>query len=416
MNGRVMFAGPAGAGKTWTALSFGTHLDATDRRGLLVIDTEKESALTYADVFRFEHLPWRPPYNPEELTDVLGQLGDRYGVVIIDSLSHFWRGIGGTLDQAGAKIQGWKAARPMQERLVEAILAMPCHVLLCVRSKMGYLINEGGPGGRTTVEQVGMEPMQDDVLPYEVNICFDIDKAHNLQVTKSRTTAVPVGRMYPAGAERHAAAEYAEWLAGGIPPASRDDVERIVATFANVVDADERKHLKAEFVQVFGQPYAMVADRVPEALAWLAEHVPGGEDAPIAPPARPEGPTAAPSAPALPLAEADAATGAPAEPEPPAAEIGPDAAPLAEPGHGADHVEGCALPSGHPGPCRDADGAPIRPALLFPDVDAVEAYVKGLDKRAVVLALTERELPTNGNEATLRLRLARELATNHLAA
>jgi hypothetical protein len=32
-----------------------------------MIDTEKESALTYADDFTFDHLPWDPPFEPREL-------------------------------------------------------------------------------------------------------------------------------------------------------------------------------------------------------------------------------------------------------------------------------------------------------------------------------------------------------------
>lgn len=279
MHGRALLSGPSGAGKTWTAHSMATHLALAEERpgSILTIDTERESALTYADVFGFEHLPWRPPYDPGELADVLGELGDRYAVVIVDSLSKFWRGKGGTLDIADGKFGGWKAARPVQDTLVEALLAVPAHLLLCVRSKMDYLAEGGFNGQKQTITKVGLAPIQDDELVYEVNIALDIDLEHRITVTKSRTVAVPVGRMYPAGMEKKAAEDYAEWLAGGVPPAARADVEEITDAFSQIVDAEVRKLVKHEYVERFGMPHSLTAAQVGDAKAWLTERLTASE-------------------------------------------------------------------------------------------------------------------------------------------
>lgn len=278
-----MLSGPSGAGKTFTSLGmadvlarFNLEADAAVPP-TLVIDTEKESALTYADVFTFDHLPWRSPYDPDELADTLVKLEDRFGVVIVDSFSKFWQGQGGTLDIADGRIGGWKTARPTQQRVVEAVLSVEAHVILCVRSKMDYLI-EGGNGSKQTVTKIGLAPIQDSELVYEMNIAADLDMEHRITVTKSRTPAVPVGRMYPAGLERKAAEDYAEWLAGGIPPASREDVNSIVAAFGDVVDAERRKVVKAMFVECFGMPHSLTANQVAEAREWLADQL--GADAP----------------------------------------------------------------------------------------------------------------------------------------
>jgi hypothetical protein len=265
MHGRMLLAGPSGSGKTWTALSVASVLAAADDAGsILLIDTERESALTYADSFEFAHLPWRPPYDPTELVDVLASVTG-YAVIVVDSLTHFWRGEGGTLEIADGKIGGWKNARPVQERLVQAILGVPAHVILCVRSKQGYLVEQGG----TKVTKVGMEPIQDDTLMYEVNVAAELDMEHRLTVTKSRTPAVPVGRMYPAGHERKAADDYASWLAGGVPPAAAGDVEALVGMFASIADEDERKTTKQLFVELFGMPQSLTAPAVAEATGWL---------------------------------------------------------------------------------------------------------------------------------------------------
>lgn len=268
MWGRAMITGPSGAGKTWTGLSVAKVLAGGDLSKVLLIDTERESALTYADVYPgFGHLPWRPPYDPTELTTTLGELGDSYEVVIVDSLSHFWRGEGGTLDIADGKIGGWKNARPVQERMVQAILATQAHVILCVRSKMEYLVEGGGK----SVTKVGMNPIQDDTLLYEVNVAVDLDTEHRLTVTKSRTAAVPVGRMYPAGHETKMATDYAAWLEGGVPPADPGKVAEVTAVFAGIADETERTNTKRLFVELFGMPQSLTADQVGEALAWAQE-------------------------------------------------------------------------------------------------------------------------------------------------
>ena len=270
MHGRAMLSGPSGAGKTWTALSMARVLVDGDMGQVLLIDTERESALTYADVFPgFKHLPWTPPFDAGELTETYARLGADFAVVITDSFSHFWRGQGGILDLADGKIGGWKTARPVQDALVQALLGVPAHMLLCVRSKMDYLIENGGK----QVTKLGMAPIQDETLVYEMNIALDIDLEHRITVTKSRTPAVPVGRMYPAGLEGKAAKDYADWLAGGIPPANREQVEAIVARFGDIADADRRKEIKGEFVQLFGMPHSLTAEKMPDATAWLEEQL-----------------------------------------------------------------------------------------------------------------------------------------------
>ena len=135
-----MVSGPTGAGKTWTALKIAEVLAEGGK--ILVIDTEKESALTYADTFTFVHLPWLPPFEPRELARTMAEAGHEYAVVIVDSTSHFWRKEGGTLDIAGGKFTGWKDARPAQEDLVQALLDCHAHVILCARSKMEHVQEE----------------------------------------------------------------------------------------------------------------------------------------------------------------------------------------------------------------------------------------------------------------------------------
>lgn len=213
LKARLMLSGPAGSGKTFSALEIADELGER----ILVVDTEKESALTYADKFVFTHLPWHSPFDPQELGKLLVEAGADYDVIVVDSFAHFWTGQGGTLDIADGKFGGWKTARPAQGDAVEGILSCSAHVIICVRAKIEYVQEEIVDGGRKkqVVKKLGMAPQQDSALEYELNLAADIDMEHRISVSKSRTTEVPVGRTFPNGHARDLGKAYGEWLESG---------------------------------------------------------------------------------------------------------------------------------------------------------------------------------------------------------
>ena len=258
-----MLSGAPGSGKTRTGLIILTTLLAElEEPKILVIDTEKESALTYADDFTFDHLRWQPPYEPRELGRVLIEAGTEYDGIQCDSLSHFWRGEGGVLDIAGGKFTGWADARPAHADLVEGILACDAHVVLCVRAKVAH--EQVQEGGKWTVKKLGMQAIQDDELEYEINVALDLDMDHSMTVSKSRTTEVPVGRTFKAGHAEDFAVIYRDWLAGGEPPTSREVVESIVARLDGLPD-EERKSAKQEFMAALGHPMKLTESKAADA-------------------------------------------------------------------------------------------------------------------------------------------------------
>lgn len=268
LKARLMLAAPSGAGKTKTGLIVATVLAADDDGSILVIDTEKESALTYADDFDFKHLPWRPPYDPAELSAVIAEAGRQFSVVMVDSTSHFWRKAGGTLDIADGKFGGWKKARPAQEDLVDAILGCGAHVILCARAKQAH-VQETDERGRQVVKKLGMAAQQDDDLEYEMNIGCEMDMEHTIAVSKSRCDAVPVGRQFTAGHAGELAELYRDWLKVGEPPAPQAVVDGLVARM-NALPADARKACKGEFVAELGRPELLREARLAAAEALVA--------------------------------------------------------------------------------------------------------------------------------------------------
>lgn len=222
LKARIMLSAPSGGGKTWSALTIARELAKGDMTKVMVIDTEKDSALTYVDEFRMEnggtfmHLPWDAPYSPSDLAATMHDAGRAgYEVIITDSLTHFWTKSGGTLDLADARFGGWKTARPAQEEMVDAILGTTAHVIVCVRSKVEYTQVYNEKTRKQEVKKLGMAPQQDGTLDYEMNIAVELDLDHNMFIGKSRTHDIPVGRVYAPGQAAVFAAHYAEWLAGG---------------------------------------------------------------------------------------------------------------------------------------------------------------------------------------------------------
>ncbi len=147
---RLALYGPAGSGKTYTALALAKELG--DR--IAVIDTEHGSASKYAGRVAEFDVAELTDFKPERYIAELKEARD-YPVVVIDSLSHAWMGKGGLLDQAdakGGKFQAWRELTPQHHALIEAMLSFPGHLIVTMRSKTEYEVTKD-QGGKVSVER-----------------------------------------------------------------------------------------------------------------------------------------------------------------------------------------------------------------------------------------------------------------------
>jgi hypothetical protein len=191
--GRVAIDGPSGSGKTYTALTMATTLGER----IAVIDTEHGSASKYADLFNFDTLGLHR-YSPQILIDALAAAGSAgYDVAVIDSLSHFWMGTDGMLEQVdkaakrsgGHGMSGWKEMRPVERQMVEALLAYPGHVICTLRVKTDWVEGENARGKRQMMK-VGTKAEQREGLEYEFDLVASMDLPNELTVVKSRCPAL----------------------------------------------------------------------------------------------------------------------------------------------------------------------------------------------------------------------------------
>ena len=198
---RLALLGPAGSGKTYTALGIASCLG----RRVAVMDTEHRSANKYADLFEFDTFE---PTSFEPLVYVeamKGAVQAGYDVIILDSLSHAWSGRGGLLEQVDEtarrdpshnSFNAWRTATPQHNRLIDALLAAPIHVIVTMRVKTEFVV-EKDDRGKSVPRKVGVQPVQRDGLEYEFDVVADLDADNLMTIGKTRCPALR-GRCFEA--------------------------------------------------------------------------------------------------------------------------------------------------------------------------------------------------------------------------
>lgn len=196
---RICLTGPSGGGKTYTALMLAFALGES----VAVIDTERGTASKYVGRNGWRFKTMKPTsFSPLSLVGHLGTAaGHGFDVVIIDSLSHYWQGTDGMLEQvdkrSGANkfTSGWKAVGPEEKKMIDAILSYPGHVIVTLRTKTEYVL-ETNERGKQEPKRVGMKPVQRDGIEYEFDLIGDMDLTNTLTVTKSRIEGVEMGTSH----------------------------------------------------------------------------------------------------------------------------------------------------------------------------------------------------------------------------
>lgn len=172
----------------------------TDKR-IAFLDTENESASLYAPpegeaadgvkTFDFDSIPVKPPYDSDKfLNGAKAAVANGYGALVIDSASHFWKGILAFKDQldrrGGNSYTNWGDADKKFDPVIEEFLQSPLHVICCMRSKMDYVIEENAKG-KQAPRAVGLAPIMRDNIAYEFTAVFDVAMDHTAKTSKDRT-------------------------------------------------------------------------------------------------------------------------------------------------------------------------------------------------------------------------------------
>jgi hypothetical protein len=197
---RLALTGPSGSGKTFSALGIATGLGSR----IAVVDTERGSASKYAGDFTFDVMEL-DSHHPQNYIDAIHAAEmEGYDVLIIDSLSHAWTGRDGALDlvdkaikkaQSGNSFAAWRDITPLHNALVDTILCARLHIIVTMRAKTEYVVEEDGRGKKVP-KKIGLAPVQREGVEYEFDVVGDLNLDHELIVSKTRCSIL-TGKIIP---------------------------------------------------------------------------------------------------------------------------------------------------------------------------------------------------------------------------
>lgn len=276
---RLALVGPAGSGKSYTALRLAHTL--ANGGEICAIDTERKTLSKYAGltsedghVFRFDV--------EDEMVDcdvrryinaIVTAENAGYKVMIIDSLSHAWAGPGGILEFVDNKKGGsanssnaWREATPLHNRLVDTILSAKMHIIVTMRTKTEYTQEKDLTTNRVGIHKIGLQPLQRDGIDYEFDVICDMgdpaEAVTSMYVSKSRCPALRGGVFRSPGAD--VAQALLAWLSDGA-------VVQAPAKPATPPAAQPAAQTKGKATQTTKQPPAQPATQAPAKPAESAQ-------------------------------------------------------------------------------------------------------------------------------------------------
>lgn len=237
---RLAVQGPSGSGKTYGALKIAQGLGGR----IAVIDTEKGSASIYANWCNFDVMDLDPPYTPEAFIKAMKEAeGGGYSVLIIDSATHEWSGVGGCLELvdeiARARYKGnswsaWNDVTPRHRAFMDAITRSPMHVIVTMRSKTETAQVE--ENGRKKVVKLGMKAEQRDGSEYEFSVVLDlVHDGHYAQASKDRTGLF--ADKDPRVIDETVGQDLLAWLESGAEPIKEVLTEQQIADHKAAIEA-----------------------------------------------------------------------------------------------------------------------------------------------------------------------------------
>lgn len=219
------FGGPR-SGKTRTALRLARGIAGTEGK-VGVLDTESGRARLYSDKIAggFFVGDLTPQFTPKRYRDAIEEfVAFGADVLVIDSFSHVWQGVGGVLEladkaEADGKrgLQKWLGPKTEYRKLVSFLLSTSIHIIFCSRAKQPVV--EQMNNARKELVTLPWEPIQDKMLKYEMTIVLPmtLDGRYETDPTRLKTPDDLAHLFAGELLTETTGAAIAEWVAGGAP-------------------------------------------------------------------------------------------------------------------------------------------------------------------------------------------------------
>lgn len=201
-------SGASGTGKTYSALLIarGMAEGATGKKGSPIgyVDTENRRALHYKRDFpEMVHFDMKAVddtgnmigFNPERWIAVIDAAeAANLPVLVIDSFSHAWEGVGGVLDLHAQTLDrltkgddskkdqrsqlAWAEVKPRYRRLIDRIVRAKLNIVICTRAKpvmQDFKTGQNARPTKTRMKHVPWDPAADGDLMFEMTAMMILD-------------------------------------------------------------------------------------------------------------------------------------------------------------------------------------------------------------------------------------------------
>jgi hypothetical protein len=195
---KMALYGPAGSGKTFTALLVAEGLAHHAGKRIAYVDTE------YGTAFYGQHVAERGIHPQAFDFDVLytksithtldavrGLDRTTHGVLVIDSISHIWdAAIGaytGKRTKAGTvRLHAWSCIKRPYREMIHLLLASPVHVLICGRQGNDFAEDDNGE-----IKNLGYKMRAEGETAYEPDVLVRLES----QKPNKKALAVPTAHV-----------------------------------------------------------------------------------------------------------------------------------------------------------------------------------------------------------------------------
>lgn len=220
---RATLNGEAGSGKTFSALVIAKELGGRTA----VLNTEFQRIFNYAGDFDFDVVS-PSKFSFQTFQEFFSSAAaEKYDNVICDSLSAFWQGPGGAMEEVdrltkasrskNAFNDAWSIITPLQHDLIRAIHSYPGNVICTMRKKMAYEVEV--VNGKATPKKMGLAPVQRGESEYEFDLVLDMELGGRVGVGKSAVRAAfQQDEMFDRKELPERIARLKAWLNDGKPP------------------------------------------------------------------------------------------------------------------------------------------------------------------------------------------------------
>lgn len=202
---KMALAGKSGAGKTLGALKIAKGIVNGDMSKVGVGQTEAGRAQCYiSHVGPFKVIEMEPPFSPANYIKVI-EAAEKAGlkVLILDSMSDEWAGIGGALDihhdvseVVKNSFTAWKKVTPQHDAVFNKILQSPIHIICTIKKKVDYIMETVEKNGKTqqVPKRVGTKDIQREDTEYKWLLQLDLDQDGNLAKASKDNTGLFQGK------------------------------------------------------------------------------------------------------------------------------------------------------------------------------------------------------------------------------